>query len=43
LYDHNNDPDEYYNLVDKPGLENVIRRHKELLYTKDKKRIDPER
>jgi len=42
LYDHNNDPDEYYNLVDKPGLENVIRRHKELLYAKDKKRIDPE-
>jgi len=39
LYDHNNDPDEYYNLIDKPGLENVIRRHKELLYAKDKKRI----
>jgi len=40
LYDHNNDPDEYYNLIDKSGLENVIRRHKKLLYTKDKKHID---
>jgi len=38
LYDHNNDPDEYYNLVDKPGLKNVIRRHKELLYASNKKR-----
>ncbi len=39
LYDHNNDPDEYYNLVDKPGLENVVQRHKKLLYAKDNKRI----
>lgn len=31
LFDHNNDPDEYYNLVERPGLENVIRYHKKLL------------
>lgn len=40
LYDHNNDPDEYYNLIDRPGLENVIRQHKKLLYAKNKKRIN---
>lgn len=32
LFDHNNDPHEYYNLIDRPGLENIIRQHKELLY-----------
>lgn len=32
LYDHNNDPDEYQNLIDRPELEDIIRRHKELLY-----------
>jgi uncharacterized sulfatase len=37
LYDHNNDPDEYYNLIEKPGLENVIHYHKELLYANKKK------
>ena len=31
LYDHNNDPDEYYNLIDKSGLEKVIAEHKILL------------
>ena len=36
LYDHNNDPDEYYNLVNKAGLEGVIRQHQELLHA-DKK------
>jgi iduronate 2-sulfatase len=36
LYDHNNDPDEYHNLVNKAGLESVIRQHQELLHA-DKK------
>ena len=36
LYDHNNDPDEYYNLVNKAGLEGVIRQHHELLYANRK-------
>lgn len=37
LFDHNNDPDEYDNLIDRPGLENIIHDHKELLYTNHKK------
>jgi uncharacterized sulfatase len=37
LYDHNNDPDEYHNLIDRPGLEKIIRQHKELLRANDKK------
>ena len=41
LYDHNNDPDEYYNLIDRPSLENVMRHHKELLYTTNKKHLTP--
>ena len=40
LYDHNNDPDEYYNLIDRPGLGNIVRKHKELLYDKNKKGIN---
>ena len=37
LFDHNNDPDEYCNLADRPGLKNIIQHHKKLLDATQKK------